>query len=412
MPNERKTAQSPVNQRNRMSFFRRKAQKGMTLLLAVFAIYGAYAISPDLSLGNETANPEAMEACTVYEWMPIPLSAAEIEKIAENLGEERTKSLLYNEATGTLQYIRRVTENPQKAVLPDEAEGTRIALDFLNRIGLQLTEQNVLHIDYDMAAGGDDRTPGKQFRTGMTIGFAQQWDGLQLTGPGANTSVTVGDDGRIDRFIVSMKAFHQAGKTKVKPVHGVVAQLPNGTLPRNVTPENIELAYYVSSDNNRVLPVYRLAGHDHQQQRWEQSVSAAVDEYVDIPLPKSRGMVIFYIGRNDYNISELQKTMDVAPYIKDNRAYVPLRYLADALGITGNNIRWNETDQTVSLIDGAKTLQMTVDKPAIFVNGVEEKTDVAPEIVDGRVMLPAGVVSKKLGFAVAWDEATKTIAIH
>ena len=34
-------------------------------------------------------------------------------------------------------------------------------------------------------------------------------------------------------------------------------------------------------------------------------------------------------------------TMDVAPYIKDSRTFLPLRYVADALGVPDSNITFN-----------------------------------------------------------------------
>jgi hypothetical protein len=104
--------------------------------------------------------------------------------------------------------------------------------------------------------------------------------------------------------------------------------------------------------------------------------------------------------------------MDVAPYIKDGRTYVPMRYLGYALGLTDNDIVWDETAKTVTLTQDDTVVVFTIGSTTYTVNGESKTADVAPEIVDGRTMLPARYVAEAFGASVGWDQASQTVLIE
>ncbi len=47
----------------------------------------------------------------------------------------------------------------------------------------------------------------------------------------------------------------------------------------------------------------------------------------------------------------------------------------------------------------------------LFVNGKEIATDVPPQIVDGRTLVPVRVVAEQLGAKVEWDELSKKVSV-
>lgn len=81
-------------------------------------------------------------------------------------------------------------------------------------------------------------------------------------------------------------------------------------------------------------------------------------------LPKASfaGVVNYYfhVGSKTYTVSGQNYTMDVAPFIKNGRVYVPIRYLINALGIPGSGVSWDPSTQTVTLTNGNITLAMTI----------------------------------------------------
>jgi hypothetical protein len=105
-------------------------------------------------------------------------------------------------------------------------------------------------------------------------------------------------------------------------------------------------------------------------------------------------------------------TADVAPYLKNDRTYLPVRYVATALGVADANIMWNEAEQSVVIIKGDRVVKLVIGSSTMMINGVPFTMDVAPEIVDpGRTMLPLRWVAQALGADVQWDAATQTVTI-
>ncbi len=47
----------------------------------------------------------------------------------------------------------------------------------------------------------------------------------------------------------------------------------------------------------------------------------------------------------------------------------------------------------------------------LFVNGQEVKSDVAPQVIDGRTMVPLRAVAESLGANVQWDASSKTVSV-
>ena len=50
--------------------------------------------------------------------------------------------------------------------------------------------------------------------------------------------------------------------------------------------------------------------------------------------------ILMTIGKNEYYVDNVRKTMDVSPFIKDDRTYVPLRFMVEALGARVTPIKY------------------------------------------------------------------------
>lgn len=119
----------------------------------------------------------------------------------------------------------------------------------------------------------------------------------------------------------------------------------------------------------------------------------------------------FRIDSNIYQVNGVSKIMDVAPYVKNNRTYVPVRFLGYALGLTDADIVWDEATQKVTFTQGSNVVELTIGSTTYTVNGESKTMDVAPEITNGRTMLPARYVAEGLGYVVGWDPATQTVLV-
>ncbi|MEW6276659.1 MAG: copper amine oxidase N-terminal domain-containing protein [Bacillota bacterium] len=139
--------------------------------------------------------------------------------------------------------------------------------------------------------------------------------------------------------------------------------------------------------------------------------TAAAAATVVTPAPgEQKAKVVFTINDTKYTVNGVDQTMDVAPYIKDGRTFVPVRYVAQALGVTPENILY--ADGKVTLIKGDKVVQLTIGSNVMVINGISIAMDVPAEIKDGRTMLPFRWVAQALGAKVNWDEATQTVTME
>ena len=114
--------------------------------------------------------------------------------------------------------------------------------------------------------------------------------------------------------------------------------------------------------------------------------------------------VVMTIGSKEIVTNNVPTATDVAPFIKDNRTWVPFRALTEAFGA---EVNYNAENNTVTAKLNGKTVVLTVGSTVLTVNDEAVTMDVAPYIVDDRVVVPVRFVGEAFGFKV---EATQDAA--
>lgn len=122
--------------------------------------------------------------------------------------------------------------------------------------------------------------------------------------------------------------------------------------------------------------------------------------------------IVFTVGATKYFVNGEEREMDVAPYVKEGRTYAPVRYLAYAAGLTNDQIHWDNENFAVTLFTGERVVQFKVGQKAYVLQGITLSMDAAPEIVNGRVMVPYRYLAQAMGFQVSWDPAKQAIIIQ
>jgi|GEM_PF-2382689 len=147
------------------------------------------------------------------------------------------------------------------------------------------------------------------------------------------------------------------------------------------------------------------------------SGSVLADEVVKVVEKNKIKVVVFKIGDYNYYLentdgSIIKVRMDAAPYIKQGRTFVPVRFLANALGLTDDKIYWDGAKQEVAL-EGAKLVHMQIGNKTMYSNYKPIVMDVVPEIIPpGRTMLLARYVAEGLGFKVDWDPSRQLVICY
>lgn len=134
---------------------------------------------------------------------------------------------------------------------------------------------------------------------------------------------------------------------------------------------------------------------------------------------------IFTIGLNTYQKisgSHIEtRKMDAAPYIKNGRTMLPLRYVSDAISAS---VYWNNQTRTASFTKESLEAKIQIDGNKIVMsNGVIHIMDTKPDNVKGRILVPitnvANVYSLTNGNStdgvdndIEWDGTNRTVTIY
>ncbi len=100
---------------------------------------------------------------------------------------------------------------------------------------------------------------------------------------------------------------------------------------------------------------------------------------------------------------------DQPPIVVNGRTLVPVRAVVEAMN---GQVEWNDITQTVTLSYGSNKILLTIDSTTAYLNGNSVSLDVAPQIINGRTLLPIRFVAESFGYVVNWLEETKTVDIH
>ncbi|AEM79267.1 copper amine oxidase N-terminal domain-containing protein [Thermoanaerobacter wiegelii] len=93
---------------------------------------------------------------------------------------------------------------------------------------------------------------------------------------------------------------------------------------------------------------------------------------------------------------------DVNPIIKNGRTYIPLRAVANAIGVDSKAINWDQHNQAVSIKTGNINIYMPINTTQIIVNGQKETINAPAFETNGRVMVPLRAISQLFGKNVDW----------
>ena len=139
---------------------------------------------------------------------------------------------------------------------------------------------------------------------------------------------------------------------------------------------------------------------------------------------------VFQLENTRYRVNDQVLTMDASPFSADSRTYVPIRFLAQALGVADKDIQWDkgsgtatltyQNDRTMISINmkaGDQSLMVTnrqgdSSTQAQLVSNKAVDMDVAPLLKNGRYYLPARWVAEALGYTVEWHEPTQCVLVY
>jgi len=115
------------------------------------------------------------------------------------------------------------------------------------------------------------------------------------------------------------------------------------------------------------------------------------------------------VGPRSIRIVVEGTTLNVSSQVINGRIMVPYRAVAERLGA---RVGWNAAERSVTVTDGDTNLKLTVGQANVVSNGRNISLDVAPVLLDGRILVPLRFLGAGLGWRVSWEGTTRTARLN
>ncbi len=139
----------------------------------------------------------------------------------------------------------------------------------------------------------------------------------------------------------------------------------------------------------KALPFTRMGRYD---ERALQRIDKAIALQVGSPFARANG--------KDVKIDK--DNLFVAPYIDGDKTMVPLRFIAEQLGL---EVSYSHEDGKISITGGSDSMEFIIDSTEAKKNGEKVTLSKAPVISGDRTLVPLRDLSELFGKKVFWDNS-------
>jgi hypothetical protein len=118
--------------------------------------------------------------------------------------------------------------------------------------------------------------------------------------------------------------------------------------------------------------------------------------------------VWFKIQSNVLIIDGKESKMDTMPFNRNGTSYIPLRYLAEAIGA---KVTWDNEARSVWIDAGEAKAQFWIGQPFMELNGKRMEIGQPVILQDDRTQVPVRFVAELFGWDVAWGTSDWSITL-
>ncbi|MBR5309375.1 MAG: copper amine oxidase N-terminal domain-containing protein [Clostridia bacterium] len=139
-----------------------------------------------------------------------------------------------------------------------------------------------------------------------------------------------------------------------------------------------------------------------------ESASRETTEKAEFDIPE-KVEISFKVGDDTLIINGESVKVETAPYVVgEGTTLVPVRVITEAFGA---RVGWDGETRTVTLDYPDVNIVLQIGNPVAEVNGEAVTLLAAPELPDGRTMVPLRFISETFGADVGYDEETRGITV-
>lgn len=111
------------------------------------------------------------------------------------------------------------------------------------------------------------------------------------------------------------------------------------------------------------------------------------------------------LGDTSAFVNAEAKTLDTPPFLRGDRTFVPVRFLAESLGA---EVFWDDSTKTASFVKNGTTVRLIIGQNTAYVNSEPRTLDATIFLENDRTYAPLRFVAETLGAAVEYKEEALT----
>ncbi len=127
-----------------------------------------------------------------------------------------------------------------------------------------------------------------------------------------------------------------------------------------------------------------------------------------IAAENEKDAIILTIGKKETKTFGEMKVNDVAPKIINNRAVLPIRFIAEEFGAV---VDWIAETNTVTIKNADVEISLVIGEDSATVNGETVKLDIKSFVENGRTYMPVRFIMESLDTVVDWNAEDEQVII-
>lgn len=118
-------------------------------------------------------------------------------------------------------------------------------------------------------------------------------------------------------------------------------------------------------------------------------------------------VITFKLGEESYNLNGQYHHLDTPAYLDNGRVMVPIRYVAEALGIPADQTKFDAVDNVFTLYTD-KIIEIKVNSNELTIDGIPSLMSTDSKQVGKDIMVPMSEIANALDIEVSWDATLET----
>lgn len=134
-------------------------------------------------------------------------------------------------------------------------------------------------------------------------------------------------------------------------------------------------------------------------------VSTDSIEVDDFPTASQTTTTIFKLGSTSYTVNGKIFEMDAVPFSQNGRTMIPIRYAAEAAGVSSNDVKFSGG---VIMVPASKKIEMALGSRIVKADGEVSTMITEPINFNGRTYVPISEIARLLNLQVKWSQEEQT----